>query len=126
MPVWIYVFYPWDLVQSLATIILFKEGRLDKIYPIKCPYDVFAHQILSTLLENNGLSIEDYSVLDKKLDFDIDHEEFMELTEHMIEKGYIERLENEYIGGIECEKLLKMGSFYNQFISKDNRKINRP
>ncbi|MDY2928169.1 DEAD/DEAH box helicase [Anaerococcus sp.] len=111
---------PWDLVQSLATIILFKEGRLDKINPIEKAYDVFAHQILSTLLENNGLSIEDYEILDKKLDFGIDHEEFIELTEHMVEKGYIERLENEYIGGLECEKLLKMGSFYNQFISKDN------
>ena len=71
-------------------------------------------------MENNGLSIEDYEILDKKLDFGIDHEEFMEVTEHMVEKGYIERLENEYIGGIECEKLLNMGSFYNQFISKDN------
>lgn len=110
---------PWDLVQSLATIILFKEGRLDKIDPIKAPYDVFAHQILSTLLENNGLSIKDYESLDKKLDFDIDHEEFMDLTAHMLENGFIEKLENEYIGGVECEKLLKMGSFYNQFISTD-------
>ena len=111
---------PWDLVQSLATIILFKEGRLDKINPIKGPYDVFAHQILSTLLEKNGLSVDDYESLDKKLDFDVNHEEFMEITAHMVEEGYIEKLENEYIGGRECEKLLKMGSFYNQFISKDN------
>ncbi|WP_105300802.1 DEAD/DEAH box helicase [Anaerococcus marasmi] len=111
---------PWDLVQSLATIILFKEGRLDKIDPIKSPYDVFAHQILSTLLEKNGLSVDDYVSLYKKLDFDINHEEFMEITAHMVEEGYIEKLENEYIGGRECEKLLKMGSFYNQFIRKDN------
>lgn len=114
---------PWDLVQALATIILYKEGSLDKINPIKGPYDVFAQQILSTLLEKNGLSVDDYDGLDKKLDFDIDHEEFMEITDHMIEKGFIEKLENEYIGGIECEKLLKMGSFYNQFISKDNFQV---
>lgn len=114
---------PWDLVQALATIILYKEGSLDKINPIKGPYDVFAQQILSTLLEKNGLSVDDYDGLDKKLDFDIDHEEFMEITDHMMEKGFIEKLENEYIGGIECEKLLKMGSFYNQFISKDNFQV---
>ncbi len=111
---------PWDLVQALATIILYKEGSLDKINPIKGPYDVFAHQIISTLLEKNGLSVDDYDSLDKKLDFDIDHEEFMEITAHMVEEGYIEKLENDYIGGRKCEKFLKMGSFYNQFISKDN------
>lgn len=114
---------PWDLVQALATIIIFKEGRLDKIGPIKSPYDVFAQQILSTLLEKNGLSINDYDILDEKLDFDIDHEDFVSLTSHMIEGRYIEKLENEYIVGIECEKLLKMGSFYNQFISKDNFQV---
>ena len=114
---------PWDLVQALATIILYKEGSLDKIDPIKSPYDVFAQQILSTLLEKNGLRINDYDILDEKLDFDIDHEDFVSLTSHMIEGRYIEKLENEYIVGIECEKLLKMGSFYNQFISKDNFQV---
>lgn len=111
---------PWDLVQALATISLYKQGSLDKIDQLEKPYDVFAHQVLSSLLEKNGLALDEYNNLFKILDFDISYEEFMKITNNMVKKGYIEKLENEYITGIETEKLMKMGSFYNQFIQADN------
>lgn len=113
---------PWDLVQALATISLYKEGNLDEICQIQKPYDVFAHQILSELIENNGLKDADYNNLITKLSAfsDISNEEFNEITSHLLENSFIEKLEDEYIIGLEAEKLLKMGSFYNQFVSTDN------
>ena len=110
---------PYDLLQALATISLYKEKILDKIDTIEKPYDVFAHQVLSTLLENYGLSIDEYYHLNKSLSTfsDISDEEFASITDYMAEKGYIEILENELITGLEIEKLMRLGSFYNQFVS---------
>ena len=50
---------PWDLLESLATISLYKDGILDKTEETHKAYDVFAHQVLSILLENFGLSLEE-------------------------------------------------------------------
>ena len=116
---------PWDLVQALASISLYKEGKLDKIDPIKKPYDVFAHQILSELIENNGLDFKNYANLTKDLPVfsDINREEFEQITNHLLEKSYMEKLEDEYILGLEAEKLMNKGSFYNQFVSTENYSV---
>ena len=113
---------PWDLVQALAIISLFKEGRLDKLRASRKAYDLFAHQILSVLLENNGLALDEFNKLNKSLPVfkDIDDEEFMAIKSYMEEEAYIERLEGEYITGIKTESLMKMGSFYNQFVLTDS------
>lgn len=113
---------PWDLVQALAIISLFKEGRFDKLSPIKKSYDLFAHQVLSTLLENNGLAFDEFDKLNKTLLAfnDIDDDEFMAIKSFMEKEAYIKKLENEYITGLKAESLMKMGSFYNQFILTDS------
>ena len=109
----------WDVLQALATISLYKEKSLDKLDRITKAYDVFAHQVLSTLLENYGLSIDEYNYLNKTLSSfsDIDDEEFEQITTYMVKNNYIEILENEVITGLEIEKLMRLGSFYNQFVS---------
>lgn len=113
---------PWDLVQALSIISLFKEGRLDKLRASRKAYDLFAHQILSVLLENNGLALDEFNKLNKSLTAfkDIDDDEFMAIKSYMEEEAYIERLEGEYITGIKTEGLMKMGSFYNQFVLTDS------
>ena len=115
----------WDLLQALASLELFKEGKLDKIdEKVKC-YDIFAHQVLSSLLEKNGLLIDEYYKLNKTLKSfaDISDEEFKILTDFLLEKDFIEEVDREYIVGIEAEKLMTMGSFYNQFVIKKSYKV---
>ena len=115
----------WDLLQALASLELFKEGKLDKIdEKVKC-YDIFAHQVLSSLLEKNGLLIDEYYKLNKTLKSfaDISDEEFKILTDFLLEKNFIEEVGREYIVGIEAEKLMTMGSFYNQFVIKKSYKV---
>ena len=115
----------WDLVQALASLELFKEGKLDKIDGKVKVYDIFAHQVLSTLLEKNGLLIEDFYKLNKDLKSfaDISDEEFQILTEFLLEKDFVEEIDGEFIVGMAAEKLMTMGSFYNQFVSKKTYKV---
>lgn len=115
----------YDLLQALASLTLFEEGRLDKIDPPKKSYDIFAHQVLSTLLEKNGLFFEEFAKLNKDLRSfsDISDDEFAKLKDFMLEKNYIEVIDGEYIVGMEAEKLMTMGSFYNQFVSKKSYKV---
>ncbi|WP_311482175.1 DEAD/DEAH box helicase [uncultured Anaerococcus sp.] len=115
----------WDLIQALSSLMLFEEGKLDKIDFPKKSYDIFAHQILSTLLEKNGLLIEDFYKLNKDLKsfVDISDEEFKILATYLLEKDFIEEIDGEYIVGREAEKLMTMGSFYNQFVVKKTYKV---
>ena len=115
----------WDLIQAVACLELFKEGKLDKIDGKVKVYDIFAHQVLSTLLEKNGLLIDDYFKLNKSLKafFDISDEEFKILTDFLLEKNFIEENDGEYIVGLEAEKLMTMGAFYNQFVTKKSYKV---
>src|SRR5699024_10317343 len=115
----------WDFIQALASLRLFEEGRLDKIDVPKKSYDIFAHQVLSTLLEKNGLLIKEFFKLNKDLKSfaDISDEEFEILTDFLLEKDFIEEIDGEYIVGLAAEKLMTMGSFYNQFIAKKTYKV---
>lgn len=116
---------PWDLLESLAAVSLYEDKILDKIDPTAKAYDVFAHQVLSSLLENFGLSHEEYNHLNKTLSSfnDITDEEFEEITHFMVEEGYIEVLDNEVITGLAIERLMRMGGFYNHFITSQVYKV---
>lgn len=115
----------WDLIQASSSLRLFKEGKLDKIYPKTKTYDIFAHQVLSTLLEKNGLLIDDYYKLNKELKSfsDITDNEFKILTDSLLQNEFVEEIDGEYIVGSNAEKLMTMGSFYNQFIIKKSYKV---
>lgn len=115
----------WDLVQASSSLRLFKEGKLDKIDRKTKTYDIFAHQVLSTLLEKNGLLIDDYYKLNKELKSfsDITDNEFKILTDFLLQNDFVEEIDGEYIVGSNAEKLMTMGSFYNQFVIKKSYKV---
>lgn len=115
----------WDLVQASSSLRLFKEGKLDKIDRKTKTYDIFAHQVLSTLLEKNGLLIDDYYKLNKQLKSfsDITDNEFKILTDFLLLNDFVEEIDGEYIVGSNAEKLMTMGSFYNQFVIKKSYKV---
>ena len=115
----------WDLVQASSSLRLFKEGKLDKIDSKTKTYDIFAHQVLSTLLEKNGLLIDDYYKLNKELKSfsDITDNEFKILTDFLLQNDFVEEIDGEYIVGSNAEKLMTMGSFYNQFVIKKSYKV---
>lgn len=109
---------PWELLEALATIKLYQDSILDPIEKTTKAYDVFAHQILSSLHENFGMDIDEYKYLNKTLTCfsDITDEEFQKITEFLQKEGYIEIIENQVIAGTAIEKLMTKGDFYNQFV----------
>lgn len=109
---------PWELLESLATIKLYQDSILDPIEKTTKAYDVFAHQVLSSLLENFGMDIDEYKYLNKTLTnfSDITDEEFEKISEFLQKEGYIEIIENQVIAGTAIEKLMTKGNFYNQFV----------
>lgn len=113
---------PWSLLQGLAAISLYEEGLLERYNPIIKPYDVFAHQIISILLEKSGISIEKLESINKECKSfnDIDNMDYLKLINHLIDKKYIEILENEAITGLETENLLRGGEFFIHFETQDN------
>lgn len=112
----------WSLLQGLAALSLYEEGIIDRIDPIIKPYDVLAHQIISILLENTGIPFENLKALNKKFNSwqDIEDNEYLELLEYLIQKEYIEILEDEAITGIESEKLLRGREFFAHFETENN------
>lgn len=109
---------PWELLESFAIIKLYQDSILDPIEKTAKAYDVFAHQVLSSLLENFGMDIDEYKYLNKTLTSfsDITDEEFEKISEFLQKEGYIEIIENQVIAGTAIEKLMIKGNFYNQFV----------
>jgi len=112
----------WSLLQGLAALSLYAEGLIDRYDPIVKPYDVMAHQVISILLENSGVRLTDLEVLNKsfKCWYGIEDKEYLELLEFLIDKNYIEILENEAITGVASEKLLRVGEFFAHFETEQN------
>lgn len=113
---------PWSLLQGLSAISLYEEGLLERYNPIIKPYDVFAHQIISILLEKSGISIDKLKSLNKEFKSfsDIGDDDYLKLLNHLIDKKYIEILENEAITGLETEGLLRGSEFFIHFETQDN------
>ncbi|MBU3194651.1 DEAD/DEAH box helicase [Clostridium algidicarnis] len=112
----------WSLLQGLAAISLYEDGVIDRFDPIIKPYDVFAHQIISILLENTGMPFEDVKDINKnfKCWHSIEDDEYLELLGYLIERNYIELLETEAIAGLETERLLKGSDFFAHFETENN------
>lgn len=112
----------WSLLQGLAALSLYEDGVIDRFDPIIKPYDVFAHQIISILLENGGIPFEELKGINRNFRCwqEIEDDEYLELLEYLIDKNYIEILENEAITGLETEKLLRGSNFFVHFETENN------
>lgn len=69
--------------------------------------------------------IDDYYKLNKELKSfsDITDNEFKILTDFLLQNDFVEEIDGEYIVGSNAEKLMTMGSFYNQFVIKKSYKV---
>ncbi|MFL2141821.1 DEAD/DEAH box helicase [Ruoffia sp. FAM 26254] len=117
---------PWSLLQGLATIELLEEGQLDNTPAVNKPYDVLAHQIISLVIEHNGLTRPNLltELRRGKVWEKITEEEINELIDSMLSKEYLELLDNfELISGYEAQPLLRMAEFYTQFFTEPELRV---
>ncbi len=111
---------PWELIRSIAVIQLYLEERwVEPFKQKKKPFSLLAHQTLSTLMTYGELSPAELArkvLLLPAFRNTILQEEYKELLRYMIEKEYLQRMENGgIIVGLKGENITNHYSFYSVF-----------
>ncbi|KPH14329.1 DEAD/DEAH box helicase [Chryseobacterium sp. ERMR1:04] len=115
----LYATDPWSLLQSLACWLLYKEQYIEPIAVNKKPYDVLVHQLLSIVKGISGIILTDLlEQLKNNTTFsNIETEEIKDIILHLTAIDFLEKLGNEFIIGIEGEKVVNNKDFYTLFKS---------
>jgi len=109
-----------SLVQSVAVMKLLLEGWIEPAIGYPVPYDILFHQIISLCQEYNGVT---WSQLLHRLDENaafckLPKHSIVNLVSHMVHSEMLEIVPglNEYIVGLEGERLLRGKDFYSVFM----------
>lgn len=116
---------PWSFLQGLATITLYQKGQLDYQNKIIGGHDVLAHQVLSLLLEYNGLKpykIAEY-IKTSSVWKNIKNNEIKILLNFMLNNDFIEFENGEIIFGSASEQFLKSYEFYSHFLTSEDMTV---
>ncbi|TDX49142.1 DEAD/DEAH box helicase [Orenia marismortui] len=115
----------WSMLQAISCIELYKDKFLDFNWDIKYPIDILFHQILSTLMENNGIKRNEiFNRLRNNFAFKVIKDSDINLLlDFMIEKEYIQDLKHELILGYEGENLTNSRKIYSVFDNSFDFKV---
>jgi len=107
----------WSLLQSLACWLLYKEQYIEPIVVNKKPFDVLVHQLLSIVKGTSGIILSELlEQLKTNSTFsDIEIDEMKDIIFHLTEIDFLEKIGNEFIIGIEGEKVVNNKEFYSLF-----------
>ncbi len=121
----LYATNPWSLLQSLACIMLYREGFCEARAPLRFPVDILFQQILSILKETAGVTREELSDrIRKNFAFQaIPQQDVERLIRFMIAEEYIESIDRQLIIGFNAEKIVDSRSFYSVFKVENNYKV---
>ncbi|MCL1988749.1 MAG: DEAD/DEAH box helicase, partial [Firmicutes bacterium] len=119
---------PWNLLRSIAIIELYIKEKWVEPCEIKPkPFSLLAHQTLSTLTAKNeltALQLKNAVLTLPPFANTITADEYKILLRHMLDKGYIERLDSgTLIIGVNGEKLVNHYSFYAVFKVEDTYQV---
>ncbi len=121
----LYQVIPWELIQAIAIIELYRTERwIEPCTEKKLPASLLFHQTLSVLSANASLSPAELAkkVLTLSPFRNFSKEEYKELLIHMLKGDYLQKTEdNELIVGMKGEKLVSGYRFFAVF--KDNEDI---
>ncbi len=110
-----------SLVQSIAVMKLLLEGWIEPAVGYPAPFDIAFHQIISLCQEYNGITWSSLlHTLEKNATFNkLPKKDMVSLIEHMVSTEMLEVVpgRNEYIVGLEGEKLLRGRDFYSVFMA---------
>lgn len=115
----------WSLLQNIATLELYKRGTIEKVAPIKKPYNVLVQQILSLLLQYSGLTRSDLVSRLTLLECwgEITQQEIDSIIDHLIAIDFIENVDGSLVTGISAEKVIESKDFYAHFEPKTEFKV---
>ncbi len=119
---------PWDLLRSIAVVQLYSEEHwVEPFEKKKKPFSLLAHQTLSTLMARGELHATELArnVLSLPAFRDtILLDEYRDLLRYMLQKDYLERMENGgIIVGLKGEKFTNHYSFYAVFQDEQTYRV---
>jgi ATP-dependent Lhr-like helicase len=119
----IYTEEPESLLLSVTSVELMKQGRVEKPSLTKKNYDYLFQQILSIIVENNGIKVEKLipEINNNPVFSEINNHSIILLLKFMISNNYISSLDNssELILGYAGEKIVHNKNFYAIFETEE-------
>jgi ATP-dependent Lhr-like helicase len=121
----LYATNEWDLLQSIACWLLYKEGYIEPVEIHEKPYDILVHQAISTVKEHSGIKLPHLVMqLNNNYAFNqIRTEETERILRHLIKLDLLEQIQQEVIIGIEGEKVVNNRNFYSVFKTEPAFKV---
>ncbi|HEX2787562.1 MAG TPA: DEAD/DEAH box helicase [Ignavibacteria bacterium] len=115
----------WNLLQSLACWLLYKEGFVEPVHFSEKPYDILLHQALSIVKQLSACSKPDLiSLLLSNPSFQkITETEISEIIDELIKTDLLELLQNELIIGVAGEQIANSRDFYSMFKTELQLKV---
>ena len=119
----IYTEEPESLLLSATTIELMKQGKVEKPVISYKNYDYLFQQILSMIVENNGIRVEQFipEINNNPVFNKLNNHSIVLLLKYMISKNIISSLDStsELVLGYEGEKIVHNKNFYAMFESEE-------
>lgn len=123
----IYTEDPESLLLSATTIELMKQGKVEIPIITMKNYDYLFQQILSIIVENNGIRVEKLipELNNNPVFSNLDNHSIITLLKDMIKNNFITSLDSssELVLGYEGEKIVHNKSFYAMFESEEPYEI---
>ncbi|MDR2773436.1 MAG: DEAD/DEAH box helicase [Tannerella sp.] len=121
----LYATNKWDLLQSVACWILYREGYIESVAMREKPYDILVHQALSTVKSFSGIRLTDLveQLHDNCAFNQIAINEIEQILHHLIEIDFLEQIQHEIIIGVEGEKIVNSRDFYSVFKTETAFKV---
>jgi ATP-dependent Lhr-like helicase len=115
----------WSLVQSLACYSLYRDGFIEPVYASAYAYDIFLHQMLSTVKQLSGCT---FDVLKERMLHNhafklIDETALVAISRELLKKDFLELVGNDLIIGMEGERIVNSRDFYSVFKTDPNYKV---
>jgi len=122
---YLYATNEWNLLQSIACWLLYKEDFIEPPQKNEKPYDILVHQALSIAKGYSGIRLTELiNQLKENAAFkQIELTEIEEILKHLIEIDFLEKLQHEVIIGVEGEKVVNSRDFYSVFKTEENFKV---
>lgn len=109
-----------SLIQSIAVMKLLLEGWIEPASGYPVPYDIAFHQIISLCQEYNGLTWSQllHTLEENATFYKLQKKDMVSLIEYMVRTEMLEIVPglNQYIVGLEGERLLRGRDFYSVFM----------
>lgn len=110
---------PWEMLQTYSALDLLERKEIDAMETIETPYNALAHQVMAILFQKISVPLAQLMRMNQIFPVwkEISDTDLATLIDYMVEKEFVEIMDEEAIVGIEGERLLRFRDFYALFLT---------